>query len=465
MQRWPLPDPVSRGPWLFSASPGFGSSGGESLPSRVMASPVYITGCGPIGPLGQGIVPTWEALRAGETGLEPVTAFDASNTGHDLAGEVADLDVKKAVPKAYRKAVKVMARDIELAVVAARLAAEDAGLVTPGTAEGGEPGVAAERFGCHIGAGLIAADENELGAALAGSTGADGAFSLERWGESGMEQLTPLWLLKYLPNMLACHVTIIHEARGPSNTITCGEASGGLSIGESLRVIQRGAADACFCGGAESRLNPMAFHRQVLGGRLAPTGGSVRPFDEGAEGTAVAEGGGILVIETAENLKKRGGGQPRAKLTGFASSQTLHPESLNRQPDPGGRSIAAAMRRALADAGKTPADVDAVVPFGIGHPLWDAAEAEALRAVFGDRLGQIPVLGTKASTGNLAAGAGGFEVAVAAQALAAGELPPILHRERPLPGFEATGAERLETVLVVSTAVGGQNTALVLEKA
>ena len=354
-----------------------------------------------------------------------------------------DLQVKKAVPKSYRKAVKVMARDIELAVVAAKLAAEDAGLLTPGTADGGEPGVAAERFGCHIGAGLIAADENELGAALAEST-EDGVFSLTRWGRSGMEQLTPLWLLKYLPNMLACHVTIIHEARGPSNTITCGEASGGLSIGESLRVIQRGAADACFCGGAESRLNPMAFHRQVLGGRLAPTGGAVRPFDERAEGTAVAEGGGILVIETAENLERRGGGNPRARLSGFASSQTLHPESLNRRPDPRGRAIAAAMRRALTDAGKTPDDVDAVVPFGIGHPLWDEAEAAALRAVFGDRLDRLPVLGTKASTGNLAAGAGGFEVAVAAQALAEGTLPPILHRENPRPGFASQARGRRE---------------------
>lgn len=432
-----------------------------------MVSPVYITGSGPIGPLGQGIGPNFEALLAGRVGLGPVGAFDASGTGHDLAGEVAELNVKSAVPKSYRKAVKVMARDIELAVVAAKLAAEDAGLVTPGTAEGAEPGVAAERFGCHIGAGLIAADENELAAALAESTDDHGVFSLTRWGDGGMQQLTPLWLLKYLPNMLACHVTIIHEARGPSNTITCGEASGGLSIGESLRVIQRGAADACFCGGAESRLNPMAFFRQVLGARLAATGETVRPFDRDATGTAVAEGGGILVIETAANLERRGGPAPRARLSGFASSQTCHPESLNRQPDPEGLSIAAAMRRALADAGKTPDDVDAVVPFGIGHPLWDAAEANALRAVFGERLGRVPVLGLKASCGNLAAGAGGFEVAIAAEALFRQQLPPVLHRERPLPGLEATHeqAARLETILVASTAVGGQNTAVVLEKA
>src|SRR5690606_15661492 len=115
---------------------------------------------------------------------------------------------------------------------------------------------------------LIAADLDELTMALNESRKEDGSFDIHHWGAEGMRNLTPLWLLKYLPNMLACHVTIIHDVRGPSNTITCAEASGGLSFGESLRVIQRGAADACFCGGAESKVNPMTFYRQVLTGRL-----------------------------------------------------------------------------------------------------------------------------------------------------------------------------------------------------
>ena len=432
-----------------------------------MPATVYITGSGPVGPLGQGIDAVWNALAAGEVGLGPVGAFDASGTGHDLAGEVDGLDVKRAVPKSYRKAVKVMARDIELAVVAAKLAAEDAQLVTPGTADGATPGVADDRFGCHIGAGLIAADENELGAALAESTDADGAFSLKKWGESGMQQLTPLWLLKYLPNMLACHVTIIHEARGPSNTITCGEASGGLSIGESLRVIQRGAADACFCGGAESRLNPMAFHRQVLGGRLAPTGGSVRPFDEAAEGTAVAEGGGILVIETA----REPGASRRTRAAGAARRLRLLADVPPREPEPAarpGRSLdrggdAACARRRRQDAGRRGrGDPLRHRPPAVGRGRGERAAGRLRRPAV-----EHPRARPEGVDREPRSGAGGFEVAVAAEALSRGQLPPILHRDQPRPDFEASSedVEQLDTILVASTAVGGQNTALVLEKA
>ena len=136
-----------------------------------------------------------------------------------------------------------MSRDIELAVIAAELACLDAGLVTHSNTNGSgnKPTYASTRMGAHIGAGLIAAELNELTAALSEATDSQGRFDYHQWGKEGLGHLTPLWLLKYLPNMLACHVTIIHDAQGPSNTITCGEASALLSIGESLRVIQRGS--------------------------------------------------------------------------------------------------------------------------------------------------------------------------------------------------------------------------------
>src|SRR5690606_19697647 len=122
-------------------------------------------------------------------------------------------------------------------------------------------------------------------------------LDLRKWGESGMNQLTPLWLLKYLPNMLACHVTIIHQLKGPSNTITCADASSHLAIGEAFRTIQRGDADQAICGGAESKINPMGLMRQCLLKRVneahndAPES-AVRLFDEDAQGTVVGEGGG-----------------------------------------------------------------------------------------------------------------------------------------------------------------------------
>jgi 3-oxoacyl-[acyl-carrier-protein] synthase II len=181
----------------------------------------------------------------------------------------ATFDVKELVPKSYRKATKVMARDIEIAVGAALMAVRDAGLSTRGTDPDHPPTIAPDRFGCHIGAGLIAAELDELTAALSTSRDASGPLDVSRLGREGMQELTPLWLLKYLPNMLACHVTIIHDRQGPSNTITCNEASSGLSLaGEPARHRARRRRRMPL-GGADSKLNPMAYLRQELAGRLA----------------------------------------------------------------------------------------------------------------------------------------------------------------------------------------------------
>ncbi len=448
-----------------------------------MSRDVYITGVGPVSALGLGKAANWDALCAGRSGIAPVRGFDASGMGSAVAGEVPEYKLRDFVPKHYRKATKVMARDIELAVIAADLAVRDAGLTTPGTDADGERTHAPQRTGCHIGAGLIAADADELTAALATScdTGSSthpdaqlpgvGGFDLHHWGAEGMQQLTPLWLLKYLPNMLACHVTILHDAQGPSNTITCGEASGGLSVGESLRVIQRGHADVCYCGGAVSPINPMAFYRQVLTGRFVgdpaseDPGGCVKPFDRNAAGGVIGEGGGIVVLESAETFGERDGEKRAyARLSGFAASQTVNRSDGNRTPDAEGRAIAAAIRNALREAGVAPEQVSFVVPFGLGDPAWDAAEAKALRSVFGNALDDTPVYTPKACVGNLHAGAGGYELAIAAVALHEQKLPPILNRDQPLDGFGATQPNHFGHALVFATSVGGQNTAAVLSR-
>src|SRR5688572_645410 len=213
---------------------------------------VVITGLGAVSALGMGVGPLWEGLCAGRSALKRITRFDPSGFPCRLAGEAtAFASARDQVPKSYRKAVKVMARDIELAVAAAKGAVEDAGLTTRGTLpeDSTDPTTyPPSRMGCHIGAGLIAAETDELTMALVTSTDTSGKFDPKAWGnaaggQGALNNLQPLWLLKYLPNMLACHVTIIHGAEGPSNTITCAEASGLLSIGESVRVIQRGDAD------------------------------------------------------------------------------------------------------------------------------------------------------------------------------------------------------------------------------
>ena len=202
---------------------------------------VVITGIGVISPIGIGAKTFWDNLLAGKVGVRRISNWDPSGFPSQVGGEVPAYKIGDYVPKSYRKATKVMARDIELAVVAADDAFKDAGLKSKAYAE--TPDIPTTRFGCNIGAGLINVDLNELTAALNTARADGNKLDLKRWGSEGMQNLTPLWLLKYLPNMLACHVTIIHELKGPSNTITCADASSHLAIGEAFRTIQRGAAD------------------------------------------------------------------------------------------------------------------------------------------------------------------------------------------------------------------------------
>ncbi len=439
-----------------------------------MSRRVVITGLGPITAFGVGLAPLWEAMVEGRSAVSRIEGFDPCGFECKLAAELEPekFDVRKVVPKSYRKATKVMCRDTALAVGGAAAAVEDAALVTKATDPEAEPTIPASRMGCHIGAGLIAADVNELSEAMWTSRSDAGEFDLAHWGEEGMEHLTPLWLLMYLPNMLACHVTIIHDCRGPSNTITCCEASSGLSIGESVRVIQRDAADACLSGGAESKLNLMAFMRQTFARRLAPTGDDqdpatvVRPFDAEASGTVLGEGGGIVVVEAAEVARKRGR-QPYAEIAGFACTQSHCPDTVGLAPDPQGEGMADAMEIAIHNAGVSSDDIDALTPMGTGIPEVDRAEAAAIKRVFGARASELPLITTIPNAGNCNAGTGTIAVAVAANALKTQTLPGRLNTES-VDGLDAAACDShradLTNVLVFSTSQGGQNVAIVLRR-
>ncbi|MBC7834156.1 MAG: hypothetical protein H7Y88_03530 [Phycisphaerales bacterium] len=445
------------------------------MPRRVL-----ITGLGAVTGFGVGIVPLWGALLAGRSCLGRITRFDASGFRCGLGAEIPPgFSAKDFLPKYYRKAVKVMARDIEIAVAAAKVAVENAGLVTRMALPEDEHALATgmtyrpERMGCQIGAGMIAAEMDELTAAFATARSDDGGAAgggvdLRLWGASGMDNLTPLWLLKYLPNMLACHVTIIHGAEGPSNTITCSEASGLLSLGESMRVIERGSADLCFSGGAESKINPMGVIRQDLAGRLAPSGdhteGSslVRPYDEGTQGTLLGEGGGILILEEAASASARGA-NAYAEVAGFGAGASL-PWYGQNGPDEG---YVGALESALEDAGIRADQVDALAPLASGVREVDAAESGALRAVFGSRIGRIPMITLCGQVGNTMAGAGGLQAAVGAMCLREQLLPARLHAGTPgelNAGASPAMEKRMEHVLVCTGSLGGQNAAMVLRR-
>ena len=428
---------------------------------------VVISGVGVISALGVGIDPLWEAMLEGRTGLKRIERFDPSGFSSQVAGELAEEDfkVRKIVPKSHRKATKVMCRDTELAVGAAAQAVENAGIATAGTSDD-PPTIDPNRIGCHIGAGLISAEVNELGAALVTSKKDDGSFDLAHWGSEGMQNLSPLWLLKYLPNMLACHVTIVHDCRGPSNTITCCEASSGLSIAESRRVIQRGDADACLSGGAEDRVNPLALYRQHCTNRLAETDGSgdittvVRPFADDANGTVIGEGGGILLVESETSCQQRAG-TPWCSIEGMGCRQSFVDTPLDGDPS----AIESAIKKAMHEAQCAPSDIDLIVPLGSGSPELDSGERIGLTAIFGESLENIPTITTIPYTGNCMAGNGAICVGVAAKAIKEQTIPARL-------GSEVTNgvcAEKsnakqtsINRVLVVTPSEGGQCVAIIL---
>jgi 3-oxoacyl-[acyl-carrier-protein] synthase II len=430
---------------------------------------VVVTGIGVISPIGIGSRAFWDALVAGKVGVHRIALFDPAAFPSQIAGEVPAYKIGDYVPKHYRKATKVMARDIELAVVAADDAFKDSGLKSKAYTD--TPDFDGTRFGCNIGAGLISAELDELTAAMttARADGEPNSLDLHKWGKDGMTQLTPLWLLKYLPNMLACHVTIVHELKGPSNTITCADASSHLAIGEAFRTIQRGKADLAICGGAESKVQPMGLIRQTMLGRLTESKNdmpaeAVRPFDASADGTALGEGGGLLILEEFERAKARGA-KIYAELVGFGASQDSYKVT---EPDPSGHSYGKAISKALADAKLSLSDVGLVVPNGLGIPAFDRAELAGLKTALGSSAETIPVSPIKAQIGSLAAGCG-VDAAAAVLALHHGVIPPAVNTHKPIDGAKLNVSpkareSKIGAVVTSVFSLGGQNAALVFKK-
>lgn len=418
---------------------------------REQSDPVVITGLGVVSGYGLGANALWQGFLAQQSAIAPITRLKAGPGVCGIAAEVpANLSAKDFVPKSYRKAVKLMARDIELAVIAAAEGVRDAGIITRAGSEGTTTTTyPSTRMGCHIGAGLIPAEALEIAPAFASTCEPGGEFSLSAWGTihppgapvpaggGGMNNLQPLWMLKYLPNMLACHVTILHGAEGPSNTVTCGEASALLSIGESARVIERGAADLCFSGGAESKLNLIGLVRSALLGRtVLGTDDRPMPYDPASAGSAPGEGGGIIILERASTAKARGA-RIYAKVSGQGAAQSVSKSKHN--------GLELAITASLRDADLSPNDIDAVVPQSCGYPAADAHEHAALHQVFGDK--QPPRILVGSMAGDCAAGAGGIQVAIAAMC--------VQHNQTPMGG-------KARHVLACTGSITGQNAAVVI---
>jgi 3-oxoacyl-[acyl-carrier-protein] synthase II len=361
---------------------------------------VVITGVGVVSPIGIGRQAFWDSLLAGHCGIGPVTQTNVSGLPPQFAGEVRNFDARTFV--ANRKSLKVMSRDAQLGIAASTLACRDAGI----SAGKIDP----ERFGVVLGADNICSPIQESETTY-GACVADGRFDFQLWGTKGMAASFPLGFLRVLPNMIASHVSIVQDARGPNNTIHEGEISSLLAMSESASVIQRGMADVMLAGGATSQMHPLDFLRRIAMGNLSPRcddpAALVRPFDAHRDGYVWSEGAAVLVLESRKHAESRGA-KILARLKGWGAAF----EAV----DSHGRLSGGGLRRAIAAA----LDRAAVKPDALGHVNAhglstvrdDALEA----AVLADLLPQTPVTALKGHFGN--PGAAGAVMEVAASILA-----------------------------------------------
>jgi 3-oxoacyl-[acyl-carrier-protein] synthase II len=360
-----------------------------------------------------------------------------------------------------------MCRDIEMAVIAAQEAVTASGLVTKGV-DPEHVSVDPTRVAINIGAGMISCDVVELAPAVAAST-TDGRFDIRKWGRDGLQLITPLWLLKYLPNMLACHISIIHDIQGPSNTITCAEVSAHLAIGEAAQVIARGDSDIALAGGAEAKIGPLLLIRQHLLKRMTPAcvdrpEAACRPFEAEAHGSVFGEGAGVVVLENLEHARKRGA-RILAELVGIGQSHSINPAYERLEPD--GKGLQIAIEQAIADAGIGPDELDLVIPHGTGVPEDDRAEARAIAAALGPAVRRVPVWPTKSMLSTTGAACGALDLIAAVRAIAESIVPAARNFEKPAQGCELNVATqtrrcRIRHALCCGYTHGGQTAALVV---
>ncbi len=366
-----------------------------------MKKSVVITGLGAITAVGEGTDALWAAAIEGRSGISFLDEFGGSYERKVLAAVIRDFSPEKYVTQ--KKALKVMARDIQLAVAGARLAIDDSNVETWSFNH--------ERFGVIVGSGVLNHELDELAYSVQNSLDDSGKMNLARFGDSGLSTLFPLWLLKYLPNMSACHISILFDLQGMNNTITTGASAGLQAVGEAFRIIERGGADLMLAGGAESKVNPVGMSQYQLLGALNHTGSAnFRPFDAAANGFVVGEGAGFLLLEELEHAKKRGA-KIYAEVMGFGSASNC------------GRKKA--MEAAIKEAGLKASDVHYLQATGLGLKDEDRREAQAISEVFNGTGKNLFVSASKPITGFTGFSAGSLDLIVSTLALQHQMIPAV----------------------------------------
>ncbi len=407
---------------------------------------VVVTGVGLVSPLAIGTDATWRALLAGESGVGPVTRFDASGFPSRIAAEVNGFDPADYISD--RKEIKKGDTFVHYAIAAADMAMIEAGLeVTEKNAD---------RVGVIIGAGigglpLIEATHKTV---------------LER----GPSRISPFFIPGLIVNMPAGQVSIRFGARGPNSAPCTACTTGVHAVGDAFRQIQYGKADAMIAGGAESVITPLALGgfaaMKALSTRNEEPERASRPWDRDRDGFVIGEGAGILVLEELGQALDRGA-DIYAEVAGYGMSADAYHISA---PHPDGLGAAAVMSNALSDAGIEPDEVDYINAHGTATPLGDIGEVKAIKRVFDSHAYELAVSSTKSSTGHLLGAAGGLEAGLLALAVKHQTLPATINLDHPgeecdldFVPHQARSCE-LRVALTNSFGFGGTNGALLMRR-
>ncbi len=426
-----------------------------NFPFQAQQRRVVVTGLGIISSLGLTLDEFWQGLTGGQSGVSRLSNFCADPLPVQIAGEVRNFAPERFMQN--RKSIKIMGRHIQLAVAAARNAFQHSGL----SPENFQP----EKLGVSFGTGTLNAEYQDFKDVLSASLN-QGKLDYHIFGRESQQQVFPLWLLKYIPNMAASHVSIMLNARGPSNTITTLCTSSAHAIGEGFWMIRNGQADLMITGGTDAQVTPLGMVKFYRLGLLAEDGAepsqASRPFDQGHRGMVMGEGAAVLVLEEREHALRRKAAV-YAEISGYgAAADTWDP----MEPNPDGPSLEIAARHALSDAACREKEVDSLFLAGNGIPFMDCAEARAMRRLFpgapGPRAAAI-----KSSLGHTHSASGALASLAAVLSLQRRTLPPTINLQSPIRELEAfrfsSTARSLEagSVLVNNFSFGGNSACLV----